>query len=293
MKHRLLSGALALFTAFSFSSCIQSESTVTVKADGSGTIENKTTMGGALMQMMQGFGQQLGGDPAAAPKNPMAPDEEKLTAAAADFGEGVTFVGVEEIKGTDGSVGHVAKYAFVDINKVTLHLEDSFGAMKEMENMGGPGGPGGAGDAPDVEEDTEKEDPLTFNFTPGSPATLAINFPQPDADDLKSDGGGAPAAAETPDPTQMAMAQQMLGDMRFSMKLVVDGEVVNSDASFQEGNETTLLSMEMGKMLGDPANMGKMQALEGEEDFEKVKETLKDIDGMKFETKEKVTIEFK
>jgi hypothetical protein len=291
MKHKFLALTLSLLTAFSFSSCIQSESTVTVKTDGSGTIENKTVMGGALMQMMQGFGQQLGGEAGATPPaNPMAPDEEKLKAAASDFGEGVTFVGVEEIKEPNGSVGVVAKYAFEDINKVQLHLEDTFGAMKDMGEMGQQ--MSGQGGAATPEEADEKEDPLTFEFAAGSPAKLSINFPQPEPGDLGSNED-APAKAETPDPTQMAMAQQMLGDMRFGVKLVVDGEVVESNASYQEGNETTLFSMEMGKMLGDPANMSKMQALENEEDFNKVKETLKDIDGMKFETEEKVTIEFK
>ena len=135
MKQKLLALTLALITAFSFSSCIQSESVVTVKTDGSGTIENKTTMGGALMQMMQGFGQQLGAEPGSVPENPLAPDEEQLKAAAADFGEGVTFVGVEEVKGADGSVGVVAKYAFEDINKVSLNPEDAFGAMKDVGEM--------------------------------------------------------------------------------------------------------------------------------------------------------------
>jgi hypothetical protein len=293
MRQKLFALTLALITALSFSSCIQSESVVTVKTDGSGTIENKTTMGGALMQMMQGFGQQLGAEPGSVPENPLAPDEEKLKAAAADFGEGVTFVGVEEVKGADGSVGVVAKYAFEDINKVSLNPEDAFGAMKDVGEMGQQmSGQGGA--PPAADDEKKNEHPITFNFSAGSPATLAINFPQPDSDSTKPKGDDSPSSpSEAPDPTQMAMAQQMLGDMRFGLTLQVDGEVESSDASYQEGNATTLFSIQMGKMLGDPANLGKMQALENEEDFNKVKESLKDIDGMQFETKETVTIKFK
>ncbi|MEM7146061.1 MAG: hypothetical protein AAF591_13065 [Verrucomicrobiota bacterium] len=286
---RLLATALATLT-LAFTGCIQSESTVTVKPDGSGTIVSTTTMGGMVVQMMQGMAQGLGGEAGAQPGNPLEPDEEKLKAAAANFGEGVTFVGVEEINEANGNVGTKVTYAFTDINKVSVSPEDAFGAMDDLSEMGEQMS-GQAGGSSEEGEADSKDDPITFSFTPGSPATLTINMPEPDPEDLQSDGTES-GAAETPDPAQMAMAQQMLGDMRFGLNVAVEGEVVESDATYQDGNNTTIFAMEMGKMLGDPANISKMQALENEEDFNKIKESLKDIDGMKFETNETVTVKF-
>ncbi|MEM8953094.1 MAG: hypothetical protein AAGD22_02985 [Verrucomicrobiota bacterium] len=283
-------GAFLAVATLMLTGCIQSESTVTVKPDGSGTIVTQTTMGGALVQMMQGMTQQLGGEAGSRPSNPLLPDEEKLKATAADFGVGVTFIGIEEINDPNGSVGSKVTYAFDNINAVKVAPEDAFGAMSELSEMSEQMA-GAAGDNSSQSKAASKKDPITFSFTPGSPASLTINMPAPDPESLAPNSTKSEPTG-TPDPTQLAMAQQMLGDMRFGLVVAVEGEVVESNATYQDGNNTTIFSMEMGKMLADPANITKMQALENEDNFHRIKNSLQDIDGMKFEGEEAITIKF-
>ena len=77
---------------FGLSSCIQVESTISVKKDGSGTITEELVFGEQMVMMMQ-MGAAQGG-PGAAGKDPMAQmlDKTKAQARAKKMGEGVELV---------------------------------------------------------------------------------------------------------------------------------------------------------------------------------------------------------
>src|SRR5215471_8149519 len=104
-KHILL--ALLLCASLFLSGCIDMESVVTVKKDGSGTVEESTLVSAQLSAMMamaaSGLGQQpggAGGAPASVPNVLMT--DEQAKAKAAQMGPGVTVQSIEALKSPDG-----------------------------------------------------------------------------------------------------------------------------------------------------------------------------------------------
>ena len=86
------------------------------------------------------------------------------------------------------------------------------------------------------------------------------------------------------------MMKQMLGDMRMSMKLIVEPGISETDASHRDGNTITLMEMDMAKLIENKDAFKKL-ANANQDDPTKAMEMLKGVEGVKVETKEKVTVE--
>ena len=87
----------------------------------------------------------------------------------------------------------------------------------------------------------------------------------------------------------MAMMQGMMKDMRVTTKLVIEAGIVKTDASHVDGNTIILSDIQMGKIMANPEKLKAIQS----GDFEKTKDALKGVDGIKFEDKERVSVEMK
>ena len=88
------------------------------------------------------------------------------------------------------------------------------------------------------------------------------------------------------------MMQQMFKDMRMTLKLeVVDG-IAESNASHVDGNVVTFIDMPFGKLLADPKNMKKLEAMKDASPADAAA-AFKDIEGLKIETKDEVTVKVK
>ena len=133
-----------------FTGCLTFETLITVRDDGSGTIEMVFALSGPMLDMIT----SLAG-------NESLCDEENLQEEASKMGEGVRLSSAEPID-EDGRKGCRAFYDFDDINQLTIN-----------QNPGDQMPSGMASDEP-----TAPEDVVTFSFTPGSPATLVVNLPQ-------------------------------------------------------------------------------------------------------------------
>ncbi len=92
MKRLFLASASALI-ALVLPGCLQSETTIHLNKDGSGTLVEQTTLGAQMMAMLDQMAA-IGGDEG---KDPMAEmfSAEKAKAKAATLGDGVTFEKVE------------------------------------------------------------------------------------------------------------------------------------------------------------------------------------------------------
>ena len=116
---RTVKMAVLAFVASWAIGCISLDSVIKIKADGSGTMEQTMLINSSSMGMMSMMG---GGDSKdAKPKFDPASmfSKEKLTAEAANLGEGVTFVSSEPI--TQGEMkGVKAIYSFTDFNKLKV-----------------------------------------------------------------------------------------------------------------------------------------------------------------------------
>ncbi len=250
-------------------SCLQSETTIHLNKDGSGTIVEQTTLGGQMMAMIEQMGA-LGGEDAKG-KDPIAEmfSEEKAKARAAKLGEGVTFVKSEPVT-VGANKGARATYKFADISKITVSPGDG---MKDM-SPGGDQAPAG-----------DDEKPVTFKFSDG---VLTIIMPEP----KKPDGDKKEAPEEEENPQMEAMMKQMLGDMKMSFKIVADSGIAETDATNHEGNTITLMEMEMGKLLDNPEVMKKLKTA-NQESPEAAMALFKGVEGVKMETKQKVTVKLK
>jgi hypothetical protein len=273
---RALSYLGAALAVLLFPSCLEHTSTIKLNKDGSGTITEETLFSAeasAMMADMPGGGDN---DPAG-----KFADEKKAAENAAKMGEGVTVEKAEKLN-KDGRIGGRVVYKFADINKVKF----TFG--NAMSDAGKDMGPPGAA------EEAEKENkPITFSYKDGV-LTLVNPDAKPDGEAKKPEGdkGDAPDEEAETDPQAMAMMQQMFKDMRMTFKVEVADGIAETNASHVDGNVVTLIDMPFGKLLADPANMKKLEAMKDASPADAAA-AFKDIEGLKIETKEEVTVKVK
>jgi len=257
---------LALFT---LNSCLQVESTISLKKDGSGTVTENLIFGEQMVQMMQmGMAQaaQAGGKA----KDPFAEmlDKKKAAERALKMGEGVELVSVTKID-ADGKLGVRTVFKFADINKLDYNTADAM-------NMGDKG---------PKQEKNEDADKPTFKYADGK---LVISQKHPKG----KDAAEAIKEEEKEDPMEaqgLAMMQGMMKDMRMTMKMKFESGIAKTNATYVDGDTITIMEIDFGKVVKDPK---KLKALQGG-DFEKTKKALEGIDGIKFEAKETVEVELK
>ncbi|MBW1744518.1 MAG: hypothetical protein JRJ47_13985 [Deltaproteobacteria bacterium] len=240
--------------------CLQVDSVIKVKSDGSGTIEETVMMSKEMVQMMNGMMQQMmegmtegmeetGKEPSAKqPEQKQAMesfnlfDEAKLKQEAGDMGEGVTYVTGKAIS-TDTFEGYNVVYAFVDINKLKFNQNPSDNVPSDPSQSGSE----------------EEEEYITFHFTKGKPATLSVKLPEEDRE--KKDDAAKPA--ETPEQSAaeqeqaamvLAQMKSMFKGMKIVMAIEVEGAVVETNATHVDGSRITLF---MKDLPGIKAEMNK------------------------------------
>lgn len=266
MTLKLLGAALlALLT----SSCLEHSATISLNKDGSGTITEETLFSAeasAMMAQMPAGGQ----DPAA-----KFADAGKAAETAAKMGEGVTVEMAEAID-KDGRKGGRVVYKFADINKV------KYGFGKAMADAGSSMGPPG--------EAKPEDQPMTFQYADG---TLTLVNPDQKADAKPAGpGGDAPDDAPEPGAQELEMMKGVFKDMKMSLKVTAPGGIAESNATHVDGNTVTLMEIAFGKLIADPANMKKLNAMKDESPAQ-VAAAFKDVDGLKIETKDEVTVKLK
>lgn len=259
---------LACAMALALSGCISSTSVMKIKPDGSGTIEETTTMGAEFALQMK---QMLKG---------MNPDGGEVDlfkvsdakAKAARMGEGVTFVKAEKVKTAEGE-GLKSIYAFKDVTKLKMSQK--------------PQGPKAPGQAPKKEEA-----PITFAMSKkGGNSVLTITFPKPKGGEKSDKGDGAPPNMPEPPPQQMEQMKKIFKGMKVGLHVEVDGKLVKTNSPYVEGNRVTLMEIDFGKLLSDQGKLKEVIGLGKNPSMEQVKSVIKDMKGMKVNI-EPVTIEF-
>lgn len=235
---------------------------LSLNKDGSGTVTEETTMGAAVLEQMAAFGGGEGGFA------DQFGDKEAAEKRAAEMGEGVTVVSAEAID-ENGRKGDRVVFAFEDINKLQYRFG---GGMDDMgEGMGG-------------EQPEEKEEPIPFHYEDG---VLTMVNPQ----DKDAAAGEKPEAEEIDDQS-LEMARQMMGDMKMSLKLTFPGGIAETNASHHEGDTVTLMEMEMGKLLEDPAKFRQLAQAQPESPRE-MQQALEGIEGVKVESQDELKVTLK
>ena len=243
------------------SSCLQHHVEISLNKDGSGIITEETSFGAQMLAML---GQAPGGaDEAIA--GMIA--EAKATSAkkAAVMGEGVTLKSVEPIK-DGGRKGTVVTYAFKDINKLKYEAGGEIG--------GGMGG--------EEEEIVAPENPIQFSYKDGT-LTMVNEEPEKDGAEEPAEGGDEEMSDQ-----ELAMAKQMMGDMRISIKLNFPGGIAKTNASHVDGNKVTIMDMPMGKLLENPEKFKELNKAQPETPAEMIK-ILDGVEGVVIEPESKIS----
>lgn len=308
---RLLRALVVGCAALVLGGCIKVKQLVIVNPDGSGNLVVSQTLSAEaaamMMQMTAGFASQLGGDANAAPKQPENPlfDLDQLKEAAAEYGEGVTFVKASEIN-TNGAKGAIAVYSFADITKLQLKT-------KQEQKMGG--GLGGLSESPAAKP--AKEDFIKFAFDKGDTSKLTIKMPdmkpsttvKPATETTGGDTAKPDAKADAAVPPELAalglgggaggggaMAMmQMFKGMEVQFAVQVKGDVVKHTASHQDKANPSrfiLMHMNMDELMKTPEFQKMASAGKGGDEDEQFKQFFS-LPGAQLETKPEVTVEFK
>lgn len=273
MKKYLITLASAL-AALVLPGCFQSETTVHLNKDGSGTLVEESRLGAQMLAMVEQMAS-LGGDNAKEDPLKQMFSEDKAKARAAELGEGVTFEKMEKVD-ADGAKGSRVTYRFKDINTLKVSTDDS------MKNMS-PGG-GAAGSV------AKKSVPITFAYADGK-----LKITMPDAKAPAAPEAPAGEGAVQPDlnnPQAEEMMKQMFADMKMSLKLVIEPGIAETNATHKEGNTITLMDIEMGKLLENPETLKQLGKVD-QKDPSAAMNALKSLKGVKVETQKELTVTVK
>lgn len=278
---RLLLAATSALIALALPGCLQNETTIHLNKDGSGTLIDETLLGAQMLAMMDQMLAGFGGGGADKPKEDPTKQmfsEDKAKKRAAELGEGVTFVKSEPLE-KNGAKGARTTYAFKDINKLKVSTGDS---MQNMSKMG----PMGEAPAPAA----KKQEPIGFAFANGK---LTIKMPEPEKPAApEAPAAEGPGKPDMDTPEAQAMMKQMMGDMKMSLKIVCDSGIAETNASNKDGNTITLFEMDMGKLMENPETFKKLSSVD-QKDPAAAMEAMKNIKGVKVETKKEVTVTVK
>lgn len=263
MKNPLISACSAL-VALLLPSCFEHTSTIRLEKDGGGTITEETILGAQASAMLAGLPSGDGEDPL----SQMA-DPDKAAKAAAEMGEGVTVEKVEKID-KDGRKGGRVVYRFRDINT----LKYTFG--KSMSDTG---------DAMPGAEEKKADEPLKFTYKDGK-----LTLKRPDV--KKAEQPELPEGAQEIDAQELAMAQGMFKDMKMALKLEIAPGIGETNATHVAGDTITIMEMQFDKLIADPEKFKKFSQLKPETPAE-MEKALEGVEGVKFETKEELTVTVK
>lgn len=273
-KIRLL--LISFLTLILFSGCIKVNTKINLNEDGSGTIEEMFLMKSSIVNMMKELA--LAFDSTKADEFNLF-NEDELKSKAVNYGEGVEFKSGKKFS-ENGFEGYRVVYSFADINKIKVNPspENKIPFGDEFEE----------GEAALMDEN------LMFNFTKGNPSTLVINFPQP-KDDEKSSTQDDTSETEPQDSTfkaaEMQKAIELFDGMRISVLFNFNGNIKSTDATYVEGFEVTLLDVDFSEIIKHKEIFEELQKSKPES-MEAFKQIIGDLPGIKFETKEKVTVTF-
>jgi hypothetical protein len=252
--------------------CLQSTSLVKLNADGSGTIEQRTTMTTAALTSLR----QLAGAFAKPGDNPLEPfSEADARRAAGEIGDGVTLVSSEPISTPDGE-GRVAVYAFRDITKI--HLNNAQRAA----------GSGGINTHDSLfAKDNTTDFTIDFTRTRDGNALVTVHMSGQRMESMLKERGLD--RKKEVKPSDIAMVKQMFAGMRMAVQVQPAGLVVRTNSPYLDDRTVTLFELDLDELLKNDAVLPRLQQASTPDE---ISTALKDVRGLKMALDNDVTIEF-
>lgn len=268
---------LLLGLLVSLTGCMSFESTLTLRADGSGTITERIQLnaaGAGMMRSMASMDSEKESEPTLF--------SEKDARERAQSRTGLTLSSVDMIEDARGTTGYEAVYTFDDVNTIAAGIDPEQIAPEGVEQ--------------NVDDDSDSFyfSDMDLTFTPGAPADLVLRFPPEDADTKVEE---APQEMPTPqsDDEADAMMREMMRDVRFSFAIEVEGTIQETNATFREGNRITLVDLDFNTLMESSPEQGAAlmgQAQGSGSPDEMTPEELNAYPGFRAETAREVYIRF-
>ncbi len=260
--------ALIAVAILPLTGCFQASTVVRVKADGSGTIEQRILLTDAAMEQLRAFAI-LGGSSADA-VDPTSEAQARSMAAA--IGAGVTYVSSMPVRANKAQ-GRDTIYAFTDITKLRISEQPKVPGGVSLRSSG-------------VNTDGE---PITFALTrqPDANVQLRILVPRPGMLPLATPN--ANGEVTPPSVEQIEMVRGMLAGARLSVAVEPEGQLVSTTSPFVEGNRVTLIDLDIDKAGSDPDLVKKLQS---PKTFEDAKSAINSVPGLKITLDAEISITF-
>lgn len=271
-KRGAVAAAAALVLALT--GCIDTNVKVSVKPDGSGTVEKTIVVSKALVEFMKGMGS--GGDSAAVEASLV--DEKSLKAQAAGMGSGVAYQSAVKVS-TDKGNGYKATYAFKDVTKLKINQNPTNDI--NLPSMGASGG----------SSSNTPQEFITFGFAKGSPAVLTVVLPKP-SKETEAKAKTAKQQTNTAEAAQMMEAfKPLYENLRIAVSVEVQGRIVETNAAHVKGAVVTFVDVDFGKVLSDDAMFRKLSNNQ-QSSVAETMELLKSFPGVVFESAPTVRVKF-
>jgi len=263
----------AVVILFLLSGCFQIERVIKVNKDGSGTLDETVLMSQQFIDQMKQMAASFGGGEVEEDKRDESEyhDVEELKANAAKLGENVKYVSSEPLE-VDNKLGYHAVYSFEDITKLTLVENPAEDLMSNTQT------------------DEEDED-LQFKFKEGKTSELTIIFPNDDEEEEIEELEYEESTDAVSD-QDINMMKAMYSGMKVSVKVMVDGKVVYTNAIYQDDNVITLSEMDFDVIMENDEAF-KTLAGNDERSDEELKIAMQKYEGFKADLNKEVIIKFK
>lgn len=254
--------------------CLQVDTKVNLNQDGSGTIEETVIMKTEFLNMIREFVAAF--DSAKSEEFNMF-NEDRLKTRVSDFGEGVKYVSGEKFS-IPGYEGFKALYSFTDINKIRINP-----SPEDKVPFGE--------DADESDETFANNDFFIFKFSKGNPATLVVEFPKPENENEDNSEETYEYEDSTFYDQEMDKLTDVFNGLKISTILNFNNNIKETDASFVEGNTVTLLQVDFSEITKNKEVMKNLEKKKPET-MEEFKEAVGNLEGIKIEFKDKITIKF-
>jgi hypothetical protein len=274
---RCLTILCAIIVCFMLSGCIQNDTVIHVKPDGSGTIEETVKLSNMLLASFQNMAKGMSEDDVETKDKPEAQDPlqgmmKDAQAREKQYGPDVKFVSATAVK-TETMGGYKATYAFKDINTLRIN-------QNPEKKTGMP--------ADGKDQAAKKEEIISFKFIKGPVSKLTVTMP---AMDKKNDINKGEEQKAKLDPSAAEMTKMLFKDMSISLVLEIEGSIVETNATYRDNSHLTLLDMNFGKIIQNAKVFERLNA-EQPKTIEEMKGMVKEIQGLKIEMNNPIEVAF-
>ena len=246
--------------------CFEATTVIKLKADGSGTIQQRLLLTDAAMDQLRAFAILGGGDAA----NADPTSEAQARSLAETLGPGVSYVSSAPVK-TATAQGRESVYAFADITKI--HVSE------QPRLPTGPISPAGGSNVGEV----------TFTLTrqPDGNVVLRMQVPRPDL--LPIPTAGPNGDVTPPSAQQIEMLKALLSGAHLAVTIEPEGQLVQTSSSFVDGNRVTLVEFDVNTIASDPGLVTKLQSAKTPDE---IKAAINSVPGLKLPLDPEISITF-